>query len=272
MKSLIFLSVFVTAVFAADLPPEKQVHIEGRITNGTIAAQGMFPYQVGLSLHIREKGAWCGGTIISDRWILTAAHCTHGVDGATVYFGAFDIENKTEAGQQRIYCSKKNFFIHKGYKPPQTDNDIALIKLPMPIEFNENIKPAKLPKKSEKHLTYEGELVVASGWGKDSDKAKSVTRYLQYIEVPVMSQSKCTKYYFNSITNNMICIETKNKKSICNGDSGGPLVYRNKGVNYVIGATSFGIFLGCEKGWPGVFARVTSYLDWIEEISGVVNK
>ncbi|KAM7356939.1 brachyurin-like [Cochliomyia hominivorax] len=283
MKSFIALSIFVAVALAGVLPPV-QDHIplvpvfpleelEGRITNGELAKPGQFPYQAGLSLVFGSSGAWCGGTLISDRWILTAAHCTDGADGVTVYLGAVDIKNENEKGQQRIYTSKSNIVVHANWDPNTLSNDISLIKLPVAIEFNERVQPATLPKKVDgKYSSYEGDMAYASGWGKESDSSTSVAQYLQYIEVPVMKQSTCKTYYLGMITDKMICISTKGNKSTCNGDSGGPLVYNEGKVNYVIGATSFGIALGCEKGWPGVFTRITSYLDWIEEVSGVVNK
>lgn len=246
--------------------------LEGRITNGELAKAGQFPYQVGLSLVFGDKSAWCGGTLISDRWILTAAHCTDGADGVTAYLGAIDIKNNYEKGQNRIYTSKSNIIVHAEWDPSTLSNDISLIKLPVVIEFNDRIQPAKLPKKNGEYSTYVGDMVWASGWGRDSDAATGVTPLLRYIEVPIMKQSTCNTYFFGSVTDKMICISGKDGKSTCNGDSGGPLVYKEDGINYVIGATSFGIGLGCEKGWPAVFTRVTSYLDWIEEKSGVVNK
>ncbi|XP_037817079.1 brachyurin-like [Lucilia sericata] len=282
MKTFIALSLFVAIASAGIMPAVEQrlplvpvmplEELEGRITNGELAKPGQFPYQVGLSLVFGNKGAWCGGTLISNRWVLTAAHCTDGADGVTVYLGATDIKNDNEKGQQRIYSSKSYIVVHADWDASTMSNDISLIKLPVPIEFNDLIQPATLPKMDGKYSTYVGEMVWASGWGRDSDAATGVSQFLRYIEVPVMKQSTCKTFYLGSVTDKMICIKTVDKKSTCNGDSGGPLVYKDGDVNYVIGATSFGILLGCEKGWPGVFTRVTSYLDWIEEISGVVNK
>lgn len=263
MKVFIALCLCVAVASAGTIP-------EGRITNGELAKPGLAPYQVGLSLVFPDFSAWCGGTLISDRWILTAAHCTDGAIGVTVYLGATDIRNDKEKGQQRIYAT--NIVVHAGWVPSTLTNDISLIKLPVAIEFNDLIQPATLPKKEDgKYSTYVGDIVMASGWGRDSDAATGVSQFLRYIEVPVMKQSTCNTYYLGSITDKMICISTSGHKSTCNGDSGGPLVYKDGDINYVIGATSFGIALGCEKGWPGVFTRVTSYLDWIEEISGVSN-
>jgi len=250
-------------------PVMNYAEVEGRITNGEVAAIGQFPYQVGLSLEFDEGRGWCGGTLISDRWVLTAAHCTDGAKSAVVYLGAFNISNANEPGQHRIYTT--NLIVHEEWNPSLLQNDISLINLPFPVPLNELIQPATLPKMNGQYATYVGDMVVASGWGRDSDEAQSVSPVLRWILSPVISKSSCNLRYFGTITDNMICISGADGRSTCNGDSGGPLVYKEDGQNIVIGATSFGIALGCEKGWPAVFTRVTSYLDWIQKVSGVVN-
>ncbi|KAH8302042.1 hypothetical protein KR044_002003 [Drosophila immigrans] len=243
----------------------------GRITKGETAARNQFPYQVGLLLYVNGGAAWCGGSLISDRYVLTAAHCTDSLTtGVDVYLGAWDRTNKKEDGQQIVFVENKNVVVHPKWDASLLLNDISLIKLPVAIEFNANIQPVKLPVKSNTYNTYAGQQAIASGWGKTSDSAAGATDILQYISVPIMNNSGCSPWFGGVVVDTNICIKTTGGTSTCNGDSGGPLVAAETGE--LIGATSFGIALGCEVGWPGVFTRVTSYLDWIEEVSGVVNK
>ncbi|XP_041673842.1 brachyurin-like [Drosophila eugracilis] len=203
--------------------------------------------------------------------IITAAHCTDSLTtGVDVYLGTHDRTNASEKGQQIVFVETKNVIVHENWIADTITNDISLIKLPVPIEFNEFIQPASLPEKSNSYETYTGESAIASGWGKISDSATAVTDILQYIDVPIMSNSGCSPWYLGLVAETNICIKTTGGTSTCNGDSGGPLVLKD-GKNTLIGATSFGIAFGCEVGWPGVFTRITSYLDWIEEKSGLAN-
>ncbi|EDV96764.1 brachyurin [Drosophila grimshawi] len=243
----------------------------GRITKGETAGRNQFPYQAGLMLYVNGGAAWCGGSLISDRYVVTAAHCTDALTtGVDVYLGAWDRTDKKEAGQQIIFVQAKNVVVHEHWDADAIVNDISLIKLPVPIEFNEFIQPVNLPQKSGKYETYADESAISSGWGKTADSEKGATDILQWITSPIMKNSGCSIWYGGIINSNQICIKTTGGISTCNGDSGGPLVLAD-GSNTLIGATSFGIALGCEKGWPGVFTRITSFVDWIEQHSGVVN-
>lgn len=193
------------------------------------------------------------------------------MNGVDVYVGAWNRKDSLEEGQQIIYSGKRYIINHEEYDDENIKNDIALIKLPAPIKFNEFIQPAKLPKFSPEgnYKTYEGEIATASGWGVTEEG--SSPDILRYIEKPIIKLSSCNRWYFGGLNaKQQICQQATNKQNTCSGDSGGPLVIEEDGEHVVIGATSFGIALGCQSGWPGVFTRVTGYLDWIQEKTGLV--
>ncbi|KAH8364126.1 hypothetical protein KR084_002804 [Drosophila pseudotakahashii] len=272
MKVLVVLALALATASASLLPKEVPVHprdlpavpsIEGRITNGKTATAGQFPYQVGLSFASSSGSWWCGGSIIGNEWVLTAAHCTSGASAVTIYYGA---TVRTSAKLTHTVASS-SFIQHASYNSVVLRNDISLINTPS-VSFSSNIGKVALPAIASSYSTYAGQKAIASGWGKISDSASGVANTLQYETFDVVSVATCQSTYGTLIaTSKVICIATPNKTSTCNGDSGGPLVLSSSDV--LIGVTSFVSSAGCESGAPAGFTRVTSYLDWIESNSGI---
>ncbi|XP_017012460.2 serine protease 1-like [Drosophila takahashii] len=271
MKFLIILALAV----AASAFPESELHhrsrempvvgsIEGRITGGSKASVGQFPYQVGLSLRVSAlSSAWCGGSLIGNSWVLTAAHCTDGISSVTVYLGA----TVRTAAEVTATVSSSDIIIHSGWNSANLKNDISLIKIPS-VAYTTNIQAVKLPSIASSYSTYTGDSAIASGWGRTSDTSNSVANELYYVALTVIANSVCANTYGSSIvTSSNICVATPNGQSTCNGDSGGPLVLSSSKV--LIGATSFGASAGCQKGYPAAFTRVTSYVDWIKSNTGI---
>ncbi|KAI8041785.1 brachyurin [Drosophila gunungcola] len=238
--------------------------VEPFITNGELAEVGQFPYQAGLNISFGNWSTWCGGTLISHYWIITAAHCMDGAEFVTVYLGAININDDEEVGQKRIVVQKAGIIVHSNYTASTVVNDISLIRLPIFVSFSDRIRAANLPRRLNGVFpTYESVRAIASGWGRDSDASQTVSPVLRYVEMPVMPQALCRMYWSGAVSENMICMSTTNGKSTCHGDSGGPLVYKQGNSSYLIGSTSFGTTMGCQVGFPAVFTRISSYLDWI---------
>lgn len=152
-----------TPVFLRDLVVEND-GIDGRITNGEKAAAGQFPYQVGLSLKTSAGSFWCGGSLIGNTWVLTAAHCTDGVTSATVYLGS---TTRTVAAVTHTVAASA-IHQHTGYKSSTLANDISLIKIPS-VTYTSAIKAIRLPAVASSYSTYAGNYAIASGWGRTSD-------------------------------------------------------------------------------------------------------
>merc|ERR1712038_2109351 len=180
-----------------------------------------------------------------------------GGDGAffiEVVMGAHMIR-ETESTQVRK--TSYDFATHEDWDPNQITNDICWIKLPETVELNANIQTVGLSSGSDPAV---GEMVEATGWGKDSDNAGGISPVLREVTVPVESNKNCDDYY-GIVKDSHICINSEGGHGTCNGDSGGPLTFN--GVH--VGLTSFGSSRGCESGAPDAFTRTSYFRDWIRE-------
>ncbi|XP_043068692.1 serine protease 1-like [Drosophila bipectinata] len=270
MKVFLVLALAIASASAGFLPQTNFVHprertftpsIGGRITNGENAVADQFPYQVGLSFSASKGSWWCGGSIIANNFVLTAAHCTSGASSVVIYYGA-TVRTSPKFTQT---VSSSDFIQHASYNSVVLRNDISLIKTPA-VTFSSSVNKISLPAIASSYSTYVGQTAVASGWGLTSDTASAVAKNLQFVDLTVISNADCVKSFSSLIvTSRVICVATPNAHSTCQGDSGGPLALDGT----LIGITSFGSPDGCEVGSPAGFTRVTSYLDWIKENSGV---
>merc|ERR550519_268000 len=226
-----------------------------RIVGGSEATPHSFPHQAALFI---DNMYFCGGSLISTEWVMTAAHCMDGADFVDVVLGAHNIR---EEEPTQITVRSTDHFIHENYNSFTIQNDIAMIHLPSPVSLDANIATVALPS-SDPAV---GTVYTPSGWGKPSDSAGGISDILRNVDVPSITTEECADYYGSIVTDKMLCIDSTGGKGTCNGDSGGPLNY----MGTTHGITSFGASAGCESGHPDSFARVTSYLDWIQEKTGV---
>ncbi|XP_058791265.1 transmembrane protease serine 9-like [Phymastichus coffea] len=234
-----------------------------RIVGGQTTLMNEFPWQVRLSY---LNKFYCGGTLVNDRYVLTAAHCAKGFIWFLIKatFGEHDQCMRDAKPETRFVVRA----ILGNFSFLNFDHDIALLRLNERVPLSETIRPICLPKIQDN--LYAGKSAVASGWGtlKENGKASCL---LQSVDLPVMSQTDCrinTDYKPRAITDNMMCAGySEGKKDSCQGDSGGPLVVERADGKYeLIGVVSWGN--GCARaGYPGVYSRVTRYLDWIADNS-----
>jgi len=231
-----------------------------RIVGGE-AAPSMIPWQVAM---LSGSFQFCGGTILDSCTILTAAHC--GINtGHSIRAGSL---SKTSGGQVRG-ISQVISNTDLPYNSQTTNNDWVIAKLDSPLTLGGDVQAACLPS-SASYLSAQSTEArcFTSGWGTLSSGGSSPND-LQYVRVPAITNSQCDAAYGGSITDTMLCAGYPNVggKDACQGDSGGPFVCDDNGNAVIAGVVSWGI--GCaHPNYPGVYARVTSVLSWIQSNMG----
>lgn len=242
-----------------------------RIIGGEVAHMNQFPWLVFITLD--EKYA-CTGSLISDRWVLTAAHCTYDTVKFNLYFGIQDYMDSNEPHRVKMTSFERR--THPGYsKKSRHQYDIGLIQLPKPIEFNQYISPICLPTYADQVNRFVGASVMIAGWGRTSDNNGDNTLLHYARGVKVISNKDCYDDWPYHVTmyDSFMCIKSDhhNHKTTCQGDSGSPINYAEKpgGPYKAIGVTSFHVGATCVGRYPHASTRVTSYLEWIESSTGI---
>jgi secreted trypsin-like serine protease len=266
------------------------------IVNGIPVPEGKYPWQVRLYSSMEDQKGFCGGSIIAPQWVLTASHClakgeSHGgpntavaAEDVVVGYGNIDRTRTTKIKAEKV-------FVHQGYLDKGLDGkaDIALIKLAKPVKKPTAIALAD-PETDQKLVT-DGASVTVSGWGaiwspfdKDIEalmpdlgpQSEMVDKWqyplkLHEVEIKAMDNNNCNAAFQPTglaVAPTEICAMVKGTtKDSCQGDSGGPLVVKADNPNgYLqVGVVSWGTMCG-NKVTPSVFARVSSFNDWINDI------
>lgn len=244
-----------------------------RIVGGTNASKGEYPHMAALGFGEFPDISWlCGGTLISDQFILTAAHCLEAGDKKVsyVFLGDNYLSNNLQESDERVY-KVLNRYRHPNYKRPPKYNDIALLKLSREVKFSSFVKPACLHTEDQ----VDQSSLEATGWGLVENEGIQ-SDILQKVQLDLFDQSDCEGVYNkytvrllpSGIVHSQLCAGSKTKKNVdtCQGDSGGPLQYIDfkKGLHYVVGVTSFG--RSCGGASPGVYTKVSSFISWIEDM------
>jgi len=233
-----------------------------KIIGGITTKENEYPWQVGLYFGSSDSPS-CGGSIISDETILTAAHCTEGRSASNIDVVVGDHDWSVADLEKRV--SVCNIIKHPFYDGSSSiDYDYSLLILCSPLTFKREVQPVCLPTQSGS--LYENIEATVSGWG--TTETGQLSKQLKAANVTTIPNSACNENYNpqnEEITDNMICAK-KDDKDACQGDSGGPLIADEPQHDHsvIIGVVSWGI--GCALAdFPGVYSRVTAQIDFIKD-------
>ncbi|KAM7359483.1 transmembrane protease serine 9-like [Cochliomyia hominivorax] len=262
------------------------------IANGQDAAPFQFPWMALLKYKDVNYPFKCGGTLISDKYILTAAHCIKGREHllAEVRLGEYQISTTEDCtnSTRKKQCAPpvedvgiEEMIIHEDFQ--NVYNDIALIRLNRKIEFQRHIKPICLP--IYEHLrSKEIYNYIVTGWGKTEEgKSSDILRTAILPKVNLTEcEQKLRKYNLRyPLNEGHICAGGVNLVDTCQGDSGGPLGYRDiyeENPRFIqFGIVSLGLYRCGVENVPGIYTNISHYIQWItdhltEMSVGVINQ
>ncbi|XP_012529671.2 trypsin-1-like [Monomorium pharaonis] len=227
-----------------------------RIVNGEDAKLGEIPYQI--SLQTYSSFHFCGGSILKEYYVITAAHCVEGKDPDDIKVVADTIDLNKAKAQHEV----KKIIVHEGYDSSNSwINDIALLKVKNPFRISATVSYVPLPPKD--FVVKGNDIAVVSGWG-DIRQGGPSTNKLQRVNILIVDRKYCRYIYNNvgyEVHSTQVCAHDPSvEKGSCHGDSGGPLTVGGKLVGLVSWA------MGCARtDYPTVYTNVVSYLDWIED-------
>jgi len=253
MSFFVFVHSGEAAPQAADeQPPYASVSpMSPMIVGGTAVPNGKYPFMAYLKLYRNGKrSGFCGGSLIDQDSVLTAAHCLINTRGAVVVVGRSVLRKKNRG--QEIGASRA--FIHPRYNG--NGYDAAVLKLSRPVK---GIKPIKLATARQNDLEKPGHILTAAGWGVRKQRPDILPKRMRDVSIPVVSDSRAKRAYHSQGLKYLPSLQVaagKKGKSPCYGDSGGPLF--DSGSRTQVGITSEGPWSCGSTRYPAVYTEVNN--------------
>ncbi|MEZ8101002.1 S1 family peptidase [Vibrio bivalvicida] len=241
------------------------------IINGTNANQSDWPYITALVKKNQDAytGQFCGGSLIKDRYVLTAAHCVNDLkeEGLDVIVGINNLNNTEFEG---VRVPVKSIFVHHWYESATLNHDVAILELEEPVSSNIAAPVSTAVDRTRSELA-DGTSLKVAGWGSTTPEYGNPTSpaILQELIVPLVNQTTCSQTYADiedSVFAVNFCAGTPTEGyDSCRGDSGSPIIIENTGVQ--LGLVSWGSTRCGAQGTYGVYTNLSGYESWIEQKS-----
>jgi secreted trypsin-like serine protease len=238
-----------------------------KILGGAVAAPGQFPWMAVLVDSRSDRainGAFCGGTVVAPRVVLTAAHCVEGTGADEVDVVVGRTRLSVDDDGERIKVTK--IVVHAGYDPQSVIKDVALLQLATPA----SVPPLPLAHPADDGMTTPGSRVVVIGWGA-TQEGGDISDELRFVRLTARSHGYCDREYGHIDDASQLCVgSSRAGEDSCQGDSGGPVIAGNGDTTRIVGTVSYGDGCG-RKGVPGVYTRVSHYAQWIDDHIAALN-